>query len=873
MTHPPFPPVRTSASKITVPELPAGYTPRPLLRRLLDAATAGQVVVVSAPGGSGKTLLLADWVRAGERPETAWVSVDPDDNEPRRLWSAVVTALLGLPSIGQDERLRRLAGLAAVQGGADVVEELADALEALASPVRLVLDDLHELTGREVLRDLTRLIRRSPAGLQLVVASRVDPPISIPRLRLEGRLYEIRADALRFTVEESGSLLRAAGLDLTPAQVIDLHARTEGWAAGLRLAALALSRSEDPAQFLTSFSGDERSVAEYLTGEILDGLDPDTQDFLRAVSVCAPLPVALAAELSGRADADRKLDELGQVTALIESTSRADYRIHPLLRSYLVADLARHQPETYRALQAVAARWWSAREQPVHALRHAERSGDRDLTASLVQRSGVTLILDGVLGPLQRALAAIGPEARETDPWLALIAAITHLEARSLPAATVELQNARRAWPEAPSPELHALRQSAEFLAAGLGLAGASQPQPPEADDRVQPQMAALLHASLGAAEFGNPAGIDVVRAQTHLTRALELAREIGLDYLEVQSLSMLATLAGMRGELRQMTVSAEQAVSAAARHGRHPSAWTAGPMGMLSYADLLGGRPEAAAARAEEGLTTWEPLPPESAYTLHAVHGAAVADLGRGPAGLSELRAARADFHDTAPVPPSMLAALALLEHRVALLNSNRGAASEVATWLADRLPGTGEVLLLRAWTEAAGGRYDAAAATVAPLGGPGVTLHLPQTELEARLIVAEAALQADDQPAGRAALEDALARGEAIGVARPFALAGPRTQELLTARAAANGHGAFAAQVATARSVVDPDPAVLLSEREEAVLALLPSLLNAREIADEFTVSVNTVKSHIRSIYAKLGVSSRREAVRHARDRGLLP
>jgi LuxR family maltose regulon positive regulatory protein len=384
--------------------------------------------------------------------------------------------------------------------------------------------------------------------------------------------------------------------------------------------------------------------------------------------------------------------------------------------------------------------------------------------------------------------------------------------------------------------------------------------------------MAALLHASLGAAEFGNPAGMDVARARTHLTRALELAREIDLGYLEVQSLSMLATLAGMRGDLPAMVVIAEQAVAAAARQGRHPSAWTAGPMGMLAYADLLGGRPAAAAARAEEALSTWETLPPESAFTLHAVHGAAAADLGQRPAGLSEMRAARRDFPDS-PVPPSMVAALALLEHRVALFNGNLGAATDVATWLGTRVQGTGENLLLKAWAETAASRHDAAAVTVAPLLGSGVPTLLPQSPLEARLLVAEAALQAGDQATGRAALERALADGEAIGVARPFALAGPCTQELLTARAAANGRGPFAAQVTAARAAVRADPAVLLSEREEAVLALLPSLLNAREIADEFTVSVNTVKSHIRSIYSKLGVSSRREAVRHAHDRGLLP
>ena len=194
--------------------------------------------------------------------------------------------------------------------------------------------------------------------MQLVLASRSDPPISVPRLRLEGRLHELRADLLRFTVDDTAALLTATGLVLTPAQVAVLHARTDGWAAGLRLAALALRRTDDPAAFLTQFSGDERSVADYLTGEILDGLKPETQDFLRVVSVCSPVPAALAAELSDRADADRLLDDLRQETALVERTSPGTYRIHPLLRSYLTADLARTRPETYRQSQAAAARWW-----------------------------------------------------------------------------------------------------------------------------------------------------------------------------------------------------------------------------------------------------------------------------------------------------------------------------------------------------------------------------------------------------------------------------------------------------------------------------------------------------------------------------------
>jgi LuxR family maltose regulon positive regulatory protein len=189
----------------------------------------------------------------------------------------------------------------------------------------------------------------------------------------------------------------------------------------------------------------------------------------------------------------------------------------------------------------------------------------------------------------------------------------------------------------------------------------------------------------------------------------------------------------------------------------------------------------------------------------------------------------------------------------------------------LATRVEAPGETLLFQARTEAARGRHDAARLTLAPVDAPGGPVLLRQTRVEAHLIETEAALHAGDRPAARTALAAALAEAEDTGVVRPLALAGPLTQELLDAWVARDP-GPFAASVAAARAAVVSDPAVLLSERELAVLALLPSLLNARAIADEFTVSVNTVKSHIRSIYAKLGVSSRRDAVAAARARGLL-
>ena len=382
------PPLRVAAGKTVVPELPAEFTPRPALRQRLDAATPAQVIVVSAPAGSGKTLMLADWVRQPGGPETAWISLDADDNDPRRLWSGVLSALLAHSSPSGGVHLRSVAAMAQRAEGDDLVEALADALDGPEPPIRVVLDDVHELTAREVLRDLTRLIRRSPARLRLVLSSRTDPPISVPRLRLEGRLLEVRADALRFTLDDAAAMLRATGLQLTAAQVAVLQARTDGWAAGLRLAALALRRTDDKSAFLTNFSGDERSVAEYLTVEILDGMSSDTQDFLRMVSVCSPLRAVVAVELSARADADQRLDVLCRETPLVERTSPGLYRIHPLLRSYLVADLARQRPETYRRLQEAAARWWLAEAEPVHALRHAERPGDPALIAGVGSRVG-----------------------------------------------------------------------------------------------------------------------------------------------------------------------------------------------------------------------------------------------------------------------------------------------------------------------------------------------------------------------------------------------------------------------------------------------------------------------------------------------------
>ena len=443
--------LRVAQSKIAVPPLPADFTSRSGVLAYLDRVKPGQLLLVSAPAGFGKTLALSDWVRR-TGPATVWVTVDRDDDSPR-LWSALLSALAALPSLPPDSPLRRPGHFDTHVGPGDLVDHVVEAIETVGAPLRLVLDDVSLLAAGEPLRDLARLVRRRPANLQLVLSSRIDPPLSLARLRLEGQLHELRVDRLRFSEDDAEAMLRAAGLDLPAEQVARLHQRTEGWAAGLRLAAIALRRAADPAAFIADFSGDERSMADYLTGELLAGFSPEMLDFLRAASVCTQLSAGLAVALTERQDAARLLDDLGRETALIERQVSDTYRIHPLLRTYLVANLERHRPERHRWLHTAAARWWIEAGEPEHGLRHAERSGDGEHLRTLLRDTGVVLLLRGEFGAVRAALDAVRPEDRSSDPHLGLLAALTHVDERALSAAAAALRQVRNVWPSDAGPD------------------------------------------------------------------------------------------------------------------------------------------------------------------------------------------------------------------------------------------------------------------------------------------------------------------------------------------------------------------------------------------------------------------------------------
>ncbi|HEY6425409.1 MAG TPA: AAA family ATPase, partial [Pseudonocardiaceae bacterium] len=656
-------------AKIEVPELPPEFFERTALRTALDAADVADVVLVCAPAGYGKTLLLADWARTSTRADTAWVSLDRDDNDPRRLWTSVVAAVDGCPSVPPSSRLRApWTWRAGAQP--EFLAELADAFQALHRPIRLVLDDLHELIDREALHGVEILMRNRPANIQLVLCSRLDPPLSLPRLRLAGGLWELRADRLRFSPPEAAELLEKSGLQLTPAQVDVLHHRTDGWAAGLRLAALALAKASDCDDFLAHFSGNERSVADYLVGEILSRLPEDTLEFVRVTSISDPIPSMLAAELSGREEAGSLLDGLEHSTSLVVATGRGrdSYRMQALLRTFLLADLQRQGSKRAANLHAKAARWWGGQDQPIQALGHAAQSHDCALLSELLHRFAVPLILTGDHASLRRALSAIGPQSTTTDPWLALTSALINLEAGELPAAQRDLRHARQHWPAHDTAGLVVLRTVAEQWGAILPGETTGRSTTATSGDELpaEPELEGLARLTRGATLLFE--WDDRPAARTELQAGLALARRHDFDYLAMQCLALLSTIASLEGDLRTMRAVSNEAVTAAWHRGWEGSSWSAAATTMLAYASLFRAEPAEAERLAAGGVRLGQRMSSQLRFALRAVHGAAAFDRGDRARGMAELQQARAEFGDLA-AGPEQVATAAMLEFRAALL------------------------------------------------------------------------------------------------------------------------------------------------------------------------------------------------------------
>jgi LuxR family transcriptional regulator, maltose regulon positive regulatory protein len=579
-----------------------GVVSRPGLFGRLEAA---RVTVVSAPAGSGKTVLLRSWIGEADLAErAAWVPVGRGEGDPQRFWLSVLGALRR--TAPGSALVRPLTAAPDLDGWA-IVERLLKDLAALEDRLWLVVDDVHELGSAEARRQLELLLMRAPDELRFVLATRQDVRLGLHRLRLEGELTEIRAADLRFTLGEARELFQEAGVVLPEAALVLLHERTEGWAAGLRLAVLSLAGHPDPERFAEEFSGSERTVAEYLMAEVLERQPEEVRRLLLRTSVLERVSGPLADALTESSGGERVLQELEEANAFVVALDarRSWFRCHHLFADLLQLELRRTAADQVTALHQVAAEWFGGHGFPVEAIRHAQAAQDWGLAVRLLVDHWPGLQLGGQAATTHALLAGFPAEARAADAELAGLAAADELAQGSLEAAERFLGLAARGSASVPAGrrgQVQVLLGVVRLLLArqrGNLPAVAEEAQRlqamAEAPEAAQPglgeELRALALISLGTTELW---AARYEEAERHLEQGVALARRIGRPFLEFTGLAHQAAVEFERSFARAAE-RGRQAVQLAERHG-----WTDQPAADTAHT-VLGavlvsqGRPEEA--------------------------------------------------------------------------------------------------------------------------------------------------------------------------------------------------------------------------------------------------------------------------------------
>ncbi len=734
-------------TKLHAPAPRTEWVPRPELTDYLSAHAATKLVLVAAPAGFGKTTLIAQWrASAAERRPVAWVSLDPADNDPGRLWWHVISSVQrACPDFGGEDVLGTLR-VQAPEFTATVLPSLVNALTALGGPVVLVLDDYHVITERACHQQLNFLLAHLPSSVQLVLTTRVDPPLRLGRLRAAGQLLDIRPSQLRLAPAHVAALVHAvSGVELIGSDLADLVARTEGWPACVYLAALSLRGHPSPHEFIGQFSGDNRFIDDFLAEEVLSRQPPEVRQFLVRTSVLGRFCAPLGAAVSGVANPAEILDLLERDNLFIVplDETRQWFRYHHLFRQVLRSHLARAEPELVPALHQAASAWHQLHGSADEAICHAMASGDFRLAIDLIADYWFGYVSSGQVGTVHNWIHALGDGRIAASPLAAHCAAWTA-------AMSGDRQSARRWVPvietaadEGPLPDgMRSLRSSAAMLRGAYGFDGLLVMRESAATAaRLETDPASPWYA---LARWALGYSLYMAGESEAAARPLEEAarNEASLPLTRIVASATLALIAVEDGRLPRACELVHDALSLADR-------------------DEFRQTPSASLAHIAAG-------------TVFAAQG----QLDRARGELEQALQSRQGITGSSPWP-TFVATLTL--GQVVLDQGNRARA--------ERLAGAARDVL---------------------------------TELP------------DGADAQRARLEALEGR-----------LASPR------------------------RAAVLAEP---LTGREEAVLRLFDGDRSLRKIAKELYVSLNTVKTHTQSIYRKLGVSDRKDAVARGRDLGLL-
>jgi LuxR family transcriptional regulator, maltose regulon positive regulatory protein len=864
------------ATRRIVPSPASGAVVRPRLLDLLDRGMERPLTLISAPAGSGKTELLAQWIEAGTAPgPVAWVPLGRDDADPHRFWADVIAAL-GAAHVD-------LATLAPPPRGElrPFLTSVINTLSGVDEPLVLVLDDLH-LTGTgSIVRDLEWALENAPATLRLVVATRSDPLFRLQRLRVAERMREIRAADLAFTREEAAALL--GDLDLPVDDVASLWRRTEGWAAGLKLARLSLDGHPDPHAFVAGFAGGDSAVSDYLISEVVARQPAETLLFLLRTSIAERVTGDLAEALTGAASGSRTLRELARRDAFVSAVGEEGgwYRYHPLFADVLRAELHRRLPGEAPGLHRIVAAWHARNGTPLEAVRHAVEAGDWELAAEVVGEHWLVFVVRGGGTVLYELVKRIPGDALRTHAELALATAGLLLEQGDHEGADELLVRAHDLAEDLPEPRRRrfAVTSTATTLYRAR-LRGDVQEAVSAArvvldahwDREVAVEVRALTLANLGIAEFwdGDPGS-----AEEHLHQAAGLALECGNDFVLFLAESYAAAADVRDGRTQEARTRARTAIQLAERRGWTGLAHAAIAYSTLATVHLWRGEVEAADRLAEQAAETLEhATEPLLRPAVAQVRARLLVLKGEPLTALDLLTAASAG----GPLPPFLRVSNGLLEAELWLglgepARARRRLAEIDAEDASDAAIGLARI-------ELASGDPGAAIRAVATFLADERQAVLPFGRAEIWAIDAIARDAVHDEDGALRALERALDLAEPRGYAGILARYGAPLRSLLRRRVErGTAHRALAAQLL---STVDMGPAVdiaapttllePLSDRELAVLRFLPTMMSNAEIASEMFVSVNTVKTHLKHVYRKLDVADRRDCVGRARELRLL-
>jgi LuxR family maltose regulon positive regulatory protein len=902
------------ATKLRAPHPRPGLVLRQRLMERLAAGTQRELLLVCGPAGFGKSSLLADWAHRCRRP-VAWLSLDEDDNDPGRFWRHVAAALdVYRPGLAQ--HVTAQAGAPAASSIRTPVTALINALAETADPVVLIIDDYHLIEEPAVHRSVAFLLEHLPDALRLVLAGRADPPLPLARLRARGQLTELRAADLRFTTAESAELLRTAiGPALSDSVASALAERTEGWVAGLQLAALSLRGRSDVTGLVEAFSGSHRFVLDYLTEEILDRQDQQVREFLLETSVLERVSAPLCDAVLGRTGSQQLLEEVERANLFLHPLDEARHwwRYHVLFADMLRVQLRKRDPDRVAALHGAAALWYERNDLPDQAIRHALSAGDTPMASRLIERNLEDQILRrNEAATLERWLVALPPEALDRRPRLRLGQAVAALMGGRLDEAESLLTVAEHAFEHASSePYEPSVGRTASILhnVPAMLATGRADLARQRGNAELAYRLARHAEAQLGDEDtvLGSIVRYDVAVADWMDGRLNDAERQLN-DVVATRTASGERHLV-LRASYNLGGVQQAQGRLGAAlrtyRHGlemalAHPSLPSAG-MAHVGLAEVLYERDEldSALEHASAGVALCRQL----AYPPPLVTG--LLALARIHQARGEPAAALDMINDAENVQPQVVNVRNPVAAAAARLTLAQGRVRDAVRWVearglaADDEPAyqhEGEYLVL-ARVLLVNREYRQAS----------VLLHrwhvLAEAQQRTGSIIELLALRAlarsgeGNQPQALADLAVAVALGAQETFVRVFAdegaaigpllgelLVGRRLEHLVGANAVPRGYltrlaaaferiGIPVLPTSRRGAVAAPGLVEALSAREREVLAMLAEGRPNQAIADQLVITVDTVKRHVTHVLAKLAVDNRTQAVARARQLGLLP